>query len=37
MTSASDETAAGTTLGGGVDAAFGSADIGTKAITRRLA
>src|ERR1700722_19905696 len=38
MASARDETAAGTTRGGGgADAAFGSADIGTKAISRRLA
>jgi hypothetical protein len=38
MTSASDETPAGTTPGaGGTDAAFGSTVVGTKAITRRLA
>jgi hypothetical protein len=38
MTSASDETAAGTTRGaGGADSAFGSAVVDTKAITRRLA
>jgi hypothetical protein len=38
MTSASDETPAGTRHGaGGADAAFGSAVVGTKVITRHLA
>jgi hypothetical protein len=38
MTSASDETAAGTTHGaGGADSAFGSAVVGTTVVTRRLA